>query len=371
VVTRVFVWVFFMALTCLADVDAMAAPAAKDIPTTQKQYRLVRDGQRGYKLQQADASVRMPGAHEVLIRVRAAALNRRDVLVMQGLYPMAPRDSLVPLSDGAGEVVAMGPGVTRFRVGDRVAAIFFQGWLSGRPPANVATSALGGDLDGMLTQYVTLSEQGVVALPKHLSFEEGATLPCAAVTAWNGLVTRGGMQPGDYVLLEGTGGVSLFGLQFAVAAGAKPIITSSSDAKLERAKALGAFGTINYKTTPDWEKSVLSITAGLGVHEILEVGGKDSLPHALASLAPGGHVALIGGLGGFGGDIPALSLMARSVSASGIYVGSRENFAAMNAFITKHHLKPVIGQVFDFNDARAAYELMESDQFSGKIVIRL
>jgi NADPH:quinone reductase-like Zn-dependent oxidoreductase len=347
------------------------AAAATDIPTQQQQYRLTRTGQQGYKLELKDAPVRAPGAHEVLIRVRAVSLNRRDVLLMKGQYPIAPRESLVPLSDGAGEIAAIGPGVTRFHVGDRVAAIFFQHWLRGRQPADVATSALGGDIDGMLTQYATLSEEGVVALPKNLSFEEGATLPCAAVTAWNGLVTRGRMQPGDYVLLEGTGGVSMFGLQFATLMGAKPIITSSSDAKLARAKELGAFGTINYKTTTDWEKPVLALTGNIGVHEILEVGGKDSLSHALASVAPGGHIALIGGLGGFGGDIPALSLMVRNVSVSGIYVGSRENFEAMNAFIAKTHFKPVIDQVFEFKDARAAYDLMESDKFSGKIVIRL
>jgi NADPH:quinone reductase-like Zn-dependent oxidoreductase len=361
----------FMVLAYFTGAVTSAAPATKDIPTQQQQYRLTRMEQHGYRLELKDASVRAPGAHEVLIRVRAVSLNRRDVLVMKGQYPIAPRDSLVPLSDGAGEIAAIGPGVTRFHVGDRVVAIFFQRWLRGPQPADVATSALGGDIDGMLTQYATLSEEGVVALPKNLSFEEGATLPCAAVTAWNGLVTRGRMQPGDYVLLEGTGGVSMFGLQFATLMGAKPIITSSSDTKLARAKELGVFGTVNYKTTADWEKPVLALTGNLGVQEILEVGGKDSLSHALASVAPSGHIALIGGLGGFGGDIPALSLMVRNVTVSGIYVGSRENFEAMNTFIAKTHFKPVIDQVFEFKDAQAAYDLMESDKFSGKIVIRL
>jgi len=361
------------ALACLATFASLSAEAAaKDIPATQKQYRLVRDGDgHGYELELTDAAVRLPGDHEVLIRVRATSLNRRDVFVMKGQYPVGSRDSIVPLSDGAGEIVATGHGVTRFRVGDRVAGIFFQNWLSGRPPEKVASGALGGSLDGMLTQYATLNEQGVVHLPKSLSFEEGATLPCVGVTAWNGLFTRGRIQPGDYVLLEGTGGVSTFGLQLALAAGAKPIITSSSDAKLERAKALGAFGTINYKTTPDWEKQVLALTGGVGAHEVLEVGGKDTLPHALASVAPGGDIALIGGLGGFGGNIPALQLLDRNVNVSGIYVGSRENFEALNAFIDKHQVKPVIDKVFDFKEAPAAYELMESDQFLGKIVIRL
>ncbi len=345
--------------------------SAVSAPTTQKQYRLVRTGERGFRLEMTEAPVRAPAAGEVLVKVHAASLNRRDVFVMKGQYPMGPRESLVPLSDGAGEVVAVGQGAKRFHVGDHVAAIFFQSWLTGRPTANLAASALGGDVDGMLTEYVTLNEQGLVKLPAHLSYEEGATLPCAGVTAWNGLVTRGHMQAGDYVLLEGTGGVSLLGLQFALAAGAKPIITSSHDEKLERARSLGAVGTVNYRTTPEWDKAVRSLTGGGGVQEVLEVGGKDSLPHAVASLAVGGHIALIGGLGGFGGDVPALALMGSNSTVSGIYVGSRENFEAMNAFIAQHHIKPVVDKVFDFKDAQAAYDLMESDNFFGKIVIRM
>ena len=348
---------------------AIAAPASAAIPTTQKQYRLTRSGESGpFQLQMVDAPVRAPGAGEVLVRVRAASLNRHDVFVLNG--QMTRLKSVVPLSDGAGEVVAVGEGARRFRVGDHVAALFFQGWVGGRPP-NVAGTVLGSDLDGMLTQYITLNEQNLVKLPSNLSFEEGATLPCAGVTAWNGLVTTGHMQPGDYVLLEGTGGVSIFGLQFAVAAGAKPIITSSHDEKLERAKKLGAIGTVNYKTTPDWDKSVRQITGGEGVQEVLEVGGKDSLPHSLATLGRGGHIALIGGLGGFGGEIPATSLMGAGITASGIYVGSRENFEAMNAFIEKHHVKPLVDKVVDFKDAKQAFDLMEADDFMGKIVIKM
>ena len=348
---------------------AVTAPATAAVPTTQKQYRLSRSGKSGpFRLQVVDAPVRAPGAGEVLVRVRAASLNRHDAFVLKGA--MTALESVVPLSDGAGEVVALGDGARRFHVGDHVASLFFQGWINGRPP-NVAGTVTGSDLDGMLSQYVTVSEQNLVKLPAHLSFEEGATLPCAGVTAWNGLVTRGHMQAGDYVLLEGTGGVSVLGLQFAAAAGAKPIITSSHDEKLARAKALGAIGTVNYKTTPDWEKSVRELTGGQGVQEVLEVGGKDSLPHALASLARGGHIALIGGLGGFGGEIPATALMGAGITVSGIYVGSREDFEAMNAFIEQHKIKHVVDKVFDFKDAQAAFDLMEADNFFGKIVIRL
>jgi NADPH:quinone reductase-like Zn-dependent oxidoreductase len=331
----------------------------------------VKSGAQGYQLELAEVPVRKPGANEVLVRMHAASLNRRDVLVLKGQYPMPPRDVVVPLSDGAGEVTAVGPGVTRFRVGDKVASTFFQGWIDGRPAPNVSDTALGGAMDGVLAQYVTLNEKGLVAVPAGLSYEEAATLPCAGVTAWNGLVTRGHMQAGDYVLLEGTGGVSVFGLQFAAAAGAKPIITSSSDEKLARAEKLGAIGGVNYKTNPDWEKPVRALAGGVGVHQALEVGGKDTLRHALASLAPGSHMAIIGGLGGFGGEVPTMALLSSNITVSGIYVGSRANFEAMNEFIAKHRIKPVVDKVFEFKDAQAAYDLMESGNFFGKIVIRM
>jgi NADPH:quinone reductase-like Zn-dependent oxidoreductase len=338
--------------------------------TTQKQWQLIRDG-KAYKLQLADAPVRVPGANEVQIKMHAASLNRRDVYVMGGQYPMPPRPAVVPLSDGAGVVSAIGPGVTRFKVGDKVIPIFFPNWIKGRPAGNATEVSLGGAVDGVLSEYVTLSEESMVAMPAGLSFEEAATLPCAAVTAFNALFTRGRLQAGDYVLLEGTGGVSIFGLQFAAAAGAKPIITSSSDEKLARAKTLGAIGGVNYKTNPDWEKGVRPLTGGGGVQQVLEVGGQGTLQKALMSVGPGGHIALIGGLGGFGGEIPAPALMGQNVTVSGIYVGSRENFEAMNAFIVKHKIKPVIDKVVEYKNADSAYKLMESGDFMGKIVIKM
>ena len=342
------------------------------LPSTQQQYRVVRSGDHGpFTLSLADGPVRAPGEHEVLVKVHATSLNRRDVFVLRGQYPVGNRNSVVPLSDGAGDIIAVGRGVTRVRVGDRVAGIFFQAWLSGRPDPQVLSSALGGQLDGMLSQYITLSEQGVVKLPADLTYEQAATLPCAGVTAWNGLFTRGRLQPGDTVLLEGTGGVSVLGLQLAVAAGAKPIITSSQDEKLERARALGAVGAINYKKNPDWEKEVRALTGGLGAQEILEVGGKDTLPHAVASLAPGGHIALIGGLTGFGGDVPVMPLIGANATVSGLYVGSRADFEALLDFIAKHHVKPVVDRVVPYSDAPQAFKLMEAGEFFGKIVIRV
>lgn len=339
-------------------------------PTQQNQYQLFKQAQ-GYSLNLIEgAAVRPPGPREVLVRVRATSLNRRDIMVLRGWYPVGDRATIVPLSDGAGEVIAIGDGVTRVKTGDRVVAQFFQSWLDGRPLASTGASALGGAQDGMLSEYVTLHEDGVLHFPAHLSFDEAATLPCAALTAWNGLVTRGELRRDDHVLLQGTGGVSIFGLQFAVAHGAHAIITSSSDTKLNRARELGAKHLINYRTTPEWSPAVLAATNGVGVHHVLEVGGVGTLTQSLASLAHGGHIAIIGGLAGFGGEIPAAGMIGRSISVSGIFVGSRANFASMNAFISEHQLKPVIDRVFDFPQADAAYVYMENGNHFGKVVIR-
>jgi NADPH:quinone reductase-like Zn-dependent oxidoreductase len=360
-----------LALLCVGLASGATARVAP-LPATQQQYQFVRSAAQGpFTMQKVEVPVPPPGAHQVLIRVHATSLNRRDIFVLQGQYPVGPRQLIVPLSDGAGEIVALGSGATRFHLGDRVAGIFFQTWISGRPPANAVQSALGGFIDGMLSQFVVLDEAGVVKIPKTLTYEEAATLPCAGVTAWNGLFTRGQMQPGDYVLLEGTGGVSLLGLSLALADGAKPIITSSHDEKLARAKALGAIGGVNYITTPAWEKPVRELTAGAGVQEILEVGGKDTLAHALATLGSGGHVALIGGLSGFGGNMPVTVLLNGNMTASGIYVGSRADFEALNAFIDAHHVKPVIDKVYEFDDAAAAFAAMEKGESFGKTVIRV
>jgi NADPH:quinone reductase-like Zn-dependent oxidoreductase len=308
----------------------------------------------------------------VAVRVRAVSLNRRDLLMGAGRYgPGGNAGGGVPLSDGAGEVVAVGADVTRFKVGDRVAGIFFEKWLDGAPSAAALASARGGNAGGMLSEIVVTDPAGLVAIPRHLSFEEAATLPCAGVTAWVGLFKRGRLEPNDFVLLEGTGGVSVFGLQLAAAAGAKPIITSSSDAKLERAKELGAFGTVNYRTNADWQRQVRELTGGAGVDQVLEVGGQDTLPKALEALAYGGHIAVIGGLSGFASNVPVGQLMGLNATVSGIYVGSRADFEALNAFLAEHKIKPVVDRVFELADAPAAFEAMDKGDFFGKIVIRL
>jgi NADPH:quinone reductase-like Zn-dependent oxidoreductase len=337
----------------------------------QRRCTLIRQPDGSYRLTLEQAPVPKPVNTEVLVRVRAASLNRRDLYLLKGQYPMPPRPALVPLSDGAGEIVSIGTDVTRFKIGDRVASIFFQRWIDGRPDAELHSSALGGQLDGMLSEYVCLSEEGLVRVPEGYSYEEASTLPCAAVTAWNGLVTRGRMQAGDNVLVLGTGGVSIFGLQFAAAAGARPIVTSSNDEKLAQARKLGASATINYAKTPEWSGAVRAATGGVGVHQVLEVGGAGTLPQSLASLAPGGHIALIGGLAGFGGEIPARALLHDNATVSGIYVGSRANFEAMNEFIARHPIRPVIDRVYGLEDAIAAYQRIEAGQHLGKVVIKL
>lgn len=337
----------------------------------QRRCALIRQPDGSHRLTFEQAPIPTPGHGQVLVRVRAASLNRRDVYVLKGQYPMPPRPALVPLSDGAGEVVSLGAGVTRFKTGDRVASIFFQRWLEGRPDAEIHSSALGGQLDGMLSDFVCLSEDGLVRVPEGYSYEEASTLPCAAVTAWNGLVTRGRMQSGDNVLLLGTGGVSIFGLQFAAAAGARAIVTSSSDDKLARVRTLGAASTVNYVHTPEWSGAVRAATDNVGVHQVLEVGGTGTLPQSIASLAPGGHIALIGGLSGFGGDIPARVLMHANATVSGIYVGSRENFEAMRAFIERHRIRPVIDRAYELDEALAAYERVDAGRHLGKVVIKL
>jgi NADPH:quinone reductase-like Zn-dependent oxidoreductase len=310
------------------------------------------------------------GPHQVLIRVRATSLNYRDQMIVLGHYFGGPvsRD-LIPLSDGAGEVAAIGEGVTRFKAGDRVAGTFFQGWISG--PMTERHPALGNPLDGTLAEYIVLNEEGVTAIPPSLSFEEAATLPCAAVTAWNALMMSGKpLKAGDTVLCLGTGGVSMAGLVFAKAAGARVIITSSSDEKIKRACILGASDGINYKRFPDWEKEVARLTGGRGADHILENGGAGSLNRSFESAAFGGKVALIGFLAGPpAGDINPAILMMKSGAMLGIGVGSRAMFADMNRAIEVNKIKPVVDKVFPFDKAVDAFRCQASGDFVGKVVI--
>ena len=311
-----------------------------------------------------------PSYGQVLIKLRSLSLNYRDLMVVKGLYnPKLPLP-LIPFSDGVGEVVAVGEGVTRVNIGDRVAGIFFQKWLAGELTAEKAESALGGAIEGMLAEYVVLHEDGVVRVPEHLTDEEAASLPCAAVTAWNALFTSGSLKAGDTVLIQGTGGVSIFALQFALLAGARVIATSSSDEKLERVLQLGASDGINYKQTPDWSKKVRELTAGDGVDYVVEVGGAGTLSESLRAVRYGGQISLIGVLTGGSAEINTASILMKNVKVQGIYVGSREMFEAMNSAIALHKLHPVCDRVFPFHEAPEALKYMETGSHFGKICIR-
>ena len=310
-----------------------------------------------------------PGPGHVLVRVRAVSLNYRDLLVAKGQYnPRMPLPR-VPCSDAAGEVVAVGGGVTAVKPGDRVCGVFCQQWLDGELTDATARSALGGDLDGVLAEQAVLSAEGVVPVPAHLSFEEAATLPCAAVTAWNAL-TSGFDPAGKTVLLQGTGGVSVFALQFAKALGARVLVTSGHDDKLARALALGADAGVNYRTTPDWDKWAKQQTGGAGVDLVVEVGGSGTLERSVRATQHGGRIALIGVLAGGAGFNP-LAMMMRGITLRGIYVGSRAMFRDMNRLIESQRIVPVVDRVFGFDEAPAAFRHLEAAGHFGKVVIRV
>jgi NADPH:quinone reductase-like Zn-dependent oxidoreductase len=311
-----------------------------------------------------------PGPRQVLVRVRAVSLNSRDLMMAEGRYNPKQKLPLIPCSDGAGEVVAVGEGVSRVRLGDRVCSIFAQGWLAGEPARDLVRTTLGGPLDGTLAEQVVLSEEGLVKTPNHLSDLEAATLPCAAVTAWSSLI-EGGLAPGEAVLLLGTGGVSIFALQLAVMAGARAIVTSSSDEKLERARQLGAAAVVNYRQVPDWGARVKELTGGEGVDYVLEVGGGSTLPQSLQAVRAGGRIYLIGVLGGSATEFPLTAILMRRVRVEGVLVGSRASFEAMNRAVSLHQLRPVIDRTFPLAEARAAFEHMASGRHFGKICIEI
>jgi len=305
------------------------------------------------------------------VRLRAVSLNFRDLLMVQGLYNPKQPLPLVPLSDGAGDVVEVGDGVTRVKVGDRVMPIFAQRWLAGEPTKAKLLSALGGPHDGTLVEEIVLHEDGLVHVPSHLSWEEAATLPCAAVTAWSALVTQGGIESGDTVLVLGTGGVSLFALQIAQLQGARVIVTSSSDAKLERARALGASETVNYKTHPDWEKQVRELTGGTGADHVVEVGGGGTFAKSVRAVRVGGQISLIGVLAGATTDVNLAPILMQNIRVQGVIVGSRETFEHLLRAVDQHQLRPVVDRVFPFAEARAAFDHMAGQGHFGKIVVRM
>jgi NADPH:quinone reductase-like Zn-dependent oxidoreductase len=307
---------------------------------------------------------------EVRIRVHAVSLNYRDLMVASGNYLVTVDDPIIPCSDGAGEVLALGPGVTRVQVGDRVAGSFFPYWQDGATSPEKIRHALGGDIDGMLAEEVVLHEEALAKIPASFSFLEAATMPCAGVTAWNAIfVSSNAIKPGDTALFLGTGGVSVLGMQLARAAGLRTIITSSSDEKLQRARELGAHHTINYQSIPEWHEEVLALTQGRGANVVLEVGGKGTVNRSVSAAAMGGTIAIIGGVSGFGGEVNPASLLATAKRMVGIFVGSRTMLDDVMRFADATCLKPVIDRVFPFGQAKEAYRYMESGSHFGKVVI--
>jgi NADPH:quinone reductase-like Zn-dependent oxidoreductase len=311
-----------------------------------------------------------PKRGEAAIRVRACSLNYRDLLIAAGKYAARSDPHLVPLSDGAGEVVAVGEGVTRLAVGDRVVGVFFQNWLAGAISSDATGLALGGSADGMLAEYVVLPEHGVARFPDHLSFVEAACLPCAAVTAWNAVVETAQIRAGQTVLLLGAGGVSIFALQFAKLHGARVIVTSSSDEKLARLRELGADAVINYRTTPDWDDAVAELTDGRGVDLVVEVGGPGTLQRSIKAVRTGGTIALIGVLTGQGAIDPR-PLIGKAVRLQGVFVGSADMLKAMFRAMAQGAVHPVVDRVFAFDEAPRAYEHLASGAHFGKVAIDL
>lgn len=321
-------------------------------------------------LQCIDYPERELGLGEVRVRVHAVSLNYRDLMVASGNYLVTVDDPIIPCSDGAGEVLAVGPGVNRLQVGDRVAGSFFPHWIDGAPTPDKVRHGLGGDIDGMLAEEVILHEDALAKIPASLSFIEAATMPCAAVTAWNAIfVSSNNVKPGDTVLLLGTGGVSVLGLQLARAAGLRTIVTSSSDDKLARARELGAHHTINYGSIPEWHEEVLHLTGKLGASVVLEVGGKGTVNRSVSAAAMGGTVAIIGGVSGFGGEVNPATLLSSAKRMVGIYVGSRTMLEDVMRFVDVAGVKPVIDRVFPFGQAQEAYRYMASGAHFGKVVI--
>lgn len=312
-----------------------------------------------------------PGPGQLLLKMKAASLNYRDLVVPQrGYGKLTGTLPLIPISDGIGEVVAIGEGVGRVAVGDRVCPLMIQSWISGPPTMERLTSTLGGPLDGVMTEYMVLSEQGVVKTSEHLSDEEAAALPCAALTAWSAIVTDGQVKAGDRVLVQGTGGVSLFALQFAKLLGAHVIVTSSSDDKLQRAVSLGADEGLNYVSTPEWGKEVRRMAGADGVDLIVEVGGQKTLPQSLRAIRAGGTINLIGVLSGLNMDVSLGLIVIRKVRLQGITVGNRDGMEAMMRAISQHAIKPVIDRTFAFEELREALDYLARGVHFGKVCIR-
>ncbi len=318
-----------------------------------------------------DEPVPTPGRYDVLVRVHAASLNFRDQAILDGQYGGPTKPNGVPLSDGAGEVVAVGESVTRAKVGDRVVLACHPHWIGGPPRPEYQLDSLGMTTDGLLAEHILLHENGIVHMPAYMSYVEAASLPCAAVTAWTALNLSSPLQPGETVLVQGTGGVALFSLQVARMFGARVLAITSADDKAEKLKELGAEAVVNYRTFPDWDKEILALTDGRGVDKVIDIAGEKTIVKSAASTRKGGDISLVGFTSGFGGGLPPIDILSRSLHVAGSAIGSRANFEALLKAMAMHEVKPVIDQVFPFADYREAYKRLKSGNHVGKVVINV
>ncbi|HEY9546446.1 MAG TPA: NAD(P)-dependent alcohol dehydrogenase [Solimonas sp.] len=338
------------------------------MPETMKAYHFDAFNDDLASLTLHDDPVPTPGPGQIVVRMRATSLNYRDLLAAAGQLP-GVRPGLVPLSDGAGEIVAVGAGVQRVKAGDRVVAAFNQSWIAGRPEAEFMRGMLGGDVDGVLAQYVLLDQHGVVRIPDSLGFEAAATLPCAAVTAWSALHCGLPLLAGQTVLVQGSGGVSIFALQLARSFGCRVIATTSSDEKAARLRELGADATVNYRQHPQWSDVVRELTDGRGVDRIVEVGGPGTLEQSIACVAFNAQIALVGFVGGLGAQINPRLMMRSGLSTHSIAVGNRGDLEKLLAAMGITQLQPVIDRVFPFSRAVEAYRYLQAQAHLGKVVI--
>ncbi|GCB24992.1 zinc-type alcohol dehydrogenase-like protein C1773.06c [Aspergillus awamori] len=312
-----------------------------------------------------------PGEHQVLIKVHAASLNYRDSVLLRGEYGVETKKDVIPLSDGAGEVVAVGKGVTRFKPGDRIAVQCATAWIGGPFIPEYISTSVGFAIDGMLAEFVVFYEDALVRIPDYISYVEAASLPCAAVTAWTALNKIDPLHPGQTVLIQGTGGVSLFALQFAKLSNARVLAITSSDEKAAKLRELGADSVVNYSTCPEWDREILALTDGKGVDKVLDIAGEKTIVKSAASTKIGGVVVVIGFASGFGGGLPPMNILSRSLTVTGSTVGSRLDFEAMLAAMESREIRPVIDRVYPLAEYRKAYQRLESGQQVGKVVIEV
>jgi NADPH:quinone reductase-like Zn-dependent oxidoreductase len=363
--------IVFLRASCTLIVIALLASAqAQSAGATSTRKVVLQKADSGYRWRLTEGTVPVPGSHQVLVRVHAVALNRGDLEILAP-DPAHDLTGLQVASDAAGDVVAVGQGVTAVRTGARVTSTYFKSWADGPPTREKLSSAHGASVDGVLADYVVLEDSAVVPIPEGLDYVEACTLPTAGLTGWMATLGQRPLGRGDTVVVQGTGGVSTFALQFASAAGARVIVTSSSDGKLERARALGAHDGINYRREPEWSKRAREITAGHGADLVVDVGGKSTLPQSVRALAFHGIVSIVGGLSGYDGEISASALLEQVAQAHGVFVGSRADFLRMNAFIVAHQLRPVVDRTFPLERFDDALEYMQKGDFVGKIVLRL